>query len=267
MIGPYKTATAFRVALEERLRQRALESGTPLDRLRKEVAFQRLFARMTASDVADGWVLKGAQVLLIRLDERARATKDADTTWRYEASELQAALDEAMELDLGDGFSFEIGSRSRLEAETEDGGWRYSVRSRLDGRLFEQFVLDVNVSPDDLRPVDQLTFRRVLDFAGLEPPTIAAVPVAFHLAEKLHAYVRIYAGSRPSSRVKDLYDMLVMARALPIPDERRAPRSSFDDIRVSSNAASDGAPGPASDVDRSMGRVPSRLRNRVDHAR
>ena len=133
--------------------------------------------------------------------------------------------------------------------------------------MFEQFVLDVNLSPDDLRPVDQLTFRRVLDFAGLEPPTIAAVPVAFHLAEKLHAYVRIYAGSRPSSRVKDLYDMLVMARALPIPDERRAPRSSFDDIRVSSNAASDGAPGPASDVDRSMGRVPSRLRNRVDHAR
>ena len=122
-----------------------------------------------------------------------------------------------MEVDLGDGFAFEIGSRTRLEAETEAGGWRYSVRSRLDGRLFEQCILDVNVSPDDLRPVDQLTFRRVLDFAGLEPPTIAAVPVAFHLAEKLHAYVRIYSGSRPSSRVKDLYDMLVMARALPMP--------------------------------------------------
>ncbi len=78
-------------------------------------------------------------------------------------------------------------------------------------------MLDVNVSPNDLRPVDQLTFRSVLDFAGLEPPTIAAVPIAFHLAEKLHAYVRIYSGSRPSSRVKDLYDMLVMARALPMP--------------------------------------------------
>ena len=72
MIGPYKTATAFRVALEDRLRQRALESGAPLDRLRKEIAFQRLFARMTAGDAGDGWVLKGAQVLLIRLDERAR---------------------------------------------------------------------------------------------------------------------------------------------------------------------------------------------------
>ena len=101
MIGPYRTATAFRVALEERLRQQALESGAPLDRLRKEIAFQTLFARMTAGDAADGWVLKGAQVLLIRLDERARATKDADTTWRHEASALQAALDDAMEPSWG----------------------------------------------------------------------------------------------------------------------------------------------------------------------
>ena len=42
MIGPYRTATAFRVALEERLRQQALESGAPLDRLRKEIAFQTM---------------------------------------------------------------------------------------------------------------------------------------------------------------------------------------------------------------------------------
>jgi Nucleotidyl transferase AbiEii toxin, Type IV TA system len=58
----------------------------------------------------------------------------------------------------------------------------------------------------------------VLEFAGFAPPTIAAVPIAFHLAEKLHAYVRIYSGSRPSTRVKDLYDMLVIARALPVPN-------------------------------------------------
>ena len=32
-------------------------------------------------------------------------------------------------------------------------------------------MLDVNVSPDDVRPVDQLTFRPVLDLASLDPPT------------------------------------------------------------------------------------------------
>jgi hypothetical protein len=218
VIGPYKTATSFRVALEQRLRERSNDTAVPLDRLRKEVALQRLVARMTTSPDAGGWVLKGAQVLLVRLDEKARATKDVDTTWRYEADALRDALDGATEIDLGDGFTFEIGTGSRIDAETEEGGWRFSVKSRLDGRLFEQFVLDVNIAVDDPRPVDRITLRPLLHFAGFGSPTIAAVPVAFHLAEKLHAYVRIYSGSRPSSRVKDLYDMLVMAQSLPIPD-------------------------------------------------
>lgn len=217
MIGPYGDAAAFRAALETRLRRAALESRVPLDRLRKEVATQRMIARLAASEHADGWVLKGALVLLVRLDHAARATKDADTTWRYDAALLDDALDDAAGCDLGDGFEFQIGSGSRIGAETGEGGWRYSVRALLDGRLFEQFILDVNVSPDDPRPVDRLTLRRVLDFAGIDPPTIAAVPVRFHLAEKLHAYVRIYAQARLSSRTKDLYDMLVMARSLPLP--------------------------------------------------
>ena len=117
MIGPYKTSAAFRVALEERLRQRALESGTPLDRLRKEAALQRLLARMTVSTHADGWVLKGAQVLLVRLDEKARATKDVDTTWRFEADALRDALDDATEIELADGFTYEIAAGSSIDAD------------------------------------------------------------------------------------------------------------------------------------------------------
>lgn len=217
MIGPYKTAGAFRMALEQHLNERAMRTRTPVDRLRKEVALQRLLARMMSSPDADGWVLKGAQVLLVRLDEHARATKDVDTTWRFEADALRSALDNATLIDLGDGFTFEIAAGSRIDAETADGGWRFSVRARLDGRFFEQFVLDVNIAVDDPRPVDRLTLRPVLHWAGVASPTIAAVPVAFHLAEKLHAYVRIDSNSRPSSRAKDLYDMLVMARALSMP--------------------------------------------------
>ena len=42
----YKTAVAFRRALEERLRQQSLEGGQPLARLRKMVAFDRFLARL-----------------------------------------------------------------------------------------------------------------------------------------------------------------------------------------------------------------------------
>ena len=69
------------------------------------------------------------------------------------------------------------------------------MRARLDGRFFEPFVFDVNIAVDDPRPIDRLTLRPVLHWAGFASPTIAAVPVAFHIAEKLHAYVRIYSNS------------------------------------------------------------------------
>lgn len=47
-----------------------------------------------------------------------------------------------------------------------------------------------------------------------------AVDVAQHAAEKFHAMARTYAGGRPSSRVKDLVDVVLLAEAglLPHPD-------------------------------------------------
>ncbi len=45
-IGSYSSATAFRQALEDRLKAEALHTGVPYDRLRKEAAFHRLLARL-----------------------------------------------------------------------------------------------------------------------------------------------------------------------------------------------------------------------------
>src|SRR5207253_7148053 len=40
-----------------------------------------------------------------------------------------------------------------------------------------------------------------------------------HVAEKLHADARSYAAGRPSTRVKDLVDLVVMATCFPSPRE------------------------------------------------
>lgn len=77
----YRTPAALRTALEEHLRQRAHDTSVPLDRLRKEVAHQRLLARLVVVAPAGSWALKGGQALLARLGREARATKDADATW------------------------------------------------------------------------------------------------------------------------------------------------------------------------------------------
>ena len=70
----YRDASAFRRALEDRLRRRADDTGMPLDRLRKEVAHQRLLARIERMPPEGSWALKGGQVLLARLGEGARVT-------------------------------------------------------------------------------------------------------------------------------------------------------------------------------------------------
>ncbi len=43
------------------------------------------------------------------MGDRARATRDADATWRAGADALQATLDDVVDFDAGDWFRFEIG--------------------------------------------------------------------------------------------------------------------------------------------------------------
>jgi predicted nucleotidyltransferase component of viral defense system len=226
----YRDAAALRTAVEEHLRRRAHDAGIPLDRLRKEVAHQRLLARLAVAAPAGTWALKGGQALLARLGEDARATKDADASWRGALEHFGDVLDESLAVDLGDGFLFEATAPRRMTAETPEGGLRYTILARLDGREFERIQLDVNAVPDDRRPLEHLALRDLLDFAGIAPPTIPVIPVAQHLAEKLHAYTRDY-GQRSNSRPRDLYDMLVIARSLPVPDSmmlRMTCRQTFE---------------------------------------
>lgn len=55
----YATATAFRRALEERLKQRVQKDGGDIQRLRRQVAFDRFLCRLFLEDPAP-WVLKAA---------------------------------------------------------------------------------------------------------------------------------------------------------------------------------------------------------------
>jgi hypothetical protein len=72
----YATPAAFRQALEARLRRYAEEQGEELMRVRRQVAFDRLLARVFA-DRNGPWALKGGYALQLRFAE-ARTTRDVD---------------------------------------------------------------------------------------------------------------------------------------------------------------------------------------------
>ena len=73
----YKTAGAFRVALEDRLKQMSQGKESELVRLRRRVTFDRLLARLFAEEPPQ-WILKGGYVFDLRLGAKSRVTRDMD---------------------------------------------------------------------------------------------------------------------------------------------------------------------------------------------
>lgn len=205
----YRDAAAFRQALEERLRARAGGDTARLSRDRKRVAFDRLLARLNDT-ASDRWLLKGGFALDLRLSERARFTRDVDIDWQEAEEGLLDALIEAAALEPEDYFTFQI-ERTATPPERLGGSHRFRVNTSLAGRLFETFLLDVALPSDPVAEHDTLTTPDLLAFAGIAAVEVPAAPLERHIAEKLHAYTRRYGDDRPSSRAKDLVDMILMS--------------------------------------------------------
>ena len=205
----YDSAATFRQALEDRLKAHAGSGGARIARLRKQVAFDRLLARLAVA--APGvWALKGGFALELRLADRARTTMDVDLAWSGNENELLDKLIDAAALDLGDFFVLSI-ERTIAPPDRLGGAHRFRVSASLAGRLFETFLLDVGEG-DGTSQLDVLTTPDLLDFAGIEPVAVPAIPLSRQVAEKLHAYTRRYEGDRSSSRTKDLIDLALIAQ-------------------------------------------------------
>ena len=207
----YKTAAAFRQALEVRLREQSLKTGTPLTRLRKMVAFDRFIARLSKQD-PQGWIIKGGYALQLRLGDVARTTRDIDaaTASMLTEEELKSHLRKAVSRNLEDWFELEAGEPESVATGAPGRGFRFPIRCLLDGRTFEAFHLDLGQGDSLSDQPETLTGSALLEFAGIPPPRIPCYPLTSQIAEKLHAYTRPYEAGE-SSRVRDLVDILLIA--------------------------------------------------------
>jgi len=231
----FESAGSFRQSLEVRLNGLSKSEGINLARLRKQVAFERLLARLFQGGDPI-WLLKGGYALELWLEGVARATKDIDLSIPYEKLALMEhiysivdvheALQDAAEMDLGDWFEFRI---SKLAVELDGapyGGIRFKVEAFLDGRLFAIFKLDVGIGDAVIGEPEWRTGNEHLSFAGIPPAKIALIPRAQQFAEKLHAYTHPRDGT-VNSRPKDLLDMVLL-----IKDGLKADRVLIDSVNA-----------------------------------
>ena len=203
----YVTPASFRQGLEERLKTLSRSDGIDIMRLRRQVAFDRLLARLFhATDTP--WVLKGGYAMELRID-RARTTKDLDLGLKVKPGrDLLELVQQQAAKNLDDFFTFIIGETMMELDAAPYGGERYPVEARMDGRTFIKLHLDIGIGDDGLEPNETLQGRDWLAFAGLPAPVFTATPAAQQFAEKLHAYTLIR--KTPNTRVKDLVDMVLL---------------------------------------------------------
>lgn len=211
----YGSPTAFRCALEDRLKQVKKAEGMDFQRLLREVAFDRFLARLFDDENAP-WVLKGGYALELRL-KNARATRDLDLALRHALGAekgrptnalMHQILQDAASRDLGDFFSFVVGGAMRDLDGAPHGGARFPVESVVDARTFVKFHIDIGAGDVLMAPLETLRARDWLAFAGIAAPRFQAISPEQHFAEKLHAYT--VPRTRPNTRVRDLVDMALL---------------------------------------------------------
>jgi hypothetical protein len=166
------------------------------------------------------WALKGGYALEIQLDI-ARSTRDLDLVLRTSPEDTPGftPVDAAMAflrisaaVDAHDYFAFAVG-RPIMEMEgLLYGGARFPIESRVGGRPFLTFHLDVAIGDTIVMPLQTIVLKDWLGFAGVAAAMVPVLSREQQFAEKLHAYATPRDVDHPNSRVKDLVDMVLLLK-------------------------------------------------------
>ena len=148
---------------------------------------------------------------------------DLDMQRKDDPESAQRDFIAATASDLGDYFIFSMAGMERRSEAEEGAAVRFQIGCELAGRAFDHVTVDVGFRDPLVGHAEVLRGLDLLDFADIPPIEVPAIPIAQHVAEKLHAYTRRY-GRRgvTSSRVKDLVDLVLIAESIAIPAEKLA---------------------------------------------
>jgi len=178
-------------------------------RVTRAISFMLVALALERAKTNDGsplFLVKGGVSMELRLNLRARTTKDFDTVFRGEFQEWLDALDDALADDI-DGLSF---SRSEPAEILDARAFRVNVAIDLRGRRWGQVQLEV--APAEAATVLDIEEVEPFDIGqfGLpRPESVKVVGLPYQIAQKLHACTEPPQQGRENQRVHDLMDLLL----------------------------------------------------------
>ncbi len=200
-------------SVKARLLNLSRVSGEDFQQLLTRYAVERLLFRLSASGHRSDFVLKGAMLFALWTGQLHRPTRDLDLLGFGDpgGERLREIFGQLCVVAVADdGLRFDGGSVSvePIREDQEYGGQRVRLIATL-GQARADVQVDVGFGDAITPPAVEVEFPTLL---GMESPELRAYPKETVVAEKLEALVKL---GLANSRMKDFYDLLVIARTFP----------------------------------------------------
>lgn len=213
----YGSWTAIATAAKAVASARSKDSGPDVGSQLTSFRFDRFLSRVFEDREDSEWLLKGGSSMLARVP-RARGTKDVDLAAATGSlDDAEAALRRTVERDFGDHITFELASsrptgRGNDQPGVETRRLVFTCRDAATGRKVGDVPVDIVVGHAPVGEIETIEpTNRVHLPKSVPSAPYRLYPIADQVADKVCATMSTYAG-KPSSRVKDLVDLVVIAR-------------------------------------------------------
>lgn len=198
-------------SVRQRLLNRSRNTGETFHNLSLRYGIERLLYRLSQSDHADEFILKGASLFYVWTGQLYRPTKDVDML-RFGPTdpELLARIIEScvtMKV-VDDGLVFDtdtIEARPIREVELYSGV-RVTLKAYL-GKAMISLQLDVGTGDSVTPDAERIEYPSLLD--DMPSASLRAYRFETAIAEKCEAMIKL---GMSNSRMKDFYDVFVLAR-------------------------------------------------------
>lgn len=202
--------TNLPASIRQRLQHVAKESGRPFQEVLQYYAMERFLYRLSVSEHADKFVLKGALMLAAWGGAATRPTRDIDLLGflSNQVDEIAAVMREVCEHEVEpDAVAFDAATVAGvvIKEDADYEGVRITFRGTL-GNIRLPMQIDVGFG-DIVFPEATLTkYPTILDH---EPPRLRGYSRETTVAEKFEAMVKL---GLLNSRMKDFYDTWALSQ-------------------------------------------------------
>jgi hypothetical protein len=196
--------------LQRLISDHAEERGMPPARLQRwlnAMIVTAVLDRVRDEDSEPIFLLKGGVAMELRLQLRARATKDYDSTFRARTDEVLDRLDEALAQPWHD-FTL---TRDAPEVIENTNVLRVRLRLAYKGRSWSSVQLELSPAEGNMGTELDRVPATPLDSLQIPGPEAAnCVSLRYQVAQKLHACTEVFDEGRENDRFRDVMDILLV---------------------------------------------------------